>query len=124
MKIIVTSLLIIVFSNVNAGMTDQEITKICLQQAVSLVNQLKSDIFTDMDKSQSDDVLRLATRNCNKYFNTKNLNQVKVNTTAGNHGDTTADNEDESGDWFTKYILNGEVPDKEGNRRLKSMQHK
>ena len=124
MKAIVTSLLIIVFFNAKAVTTDQEIRKTCLQHAVSLVNQLKSNIFTDMDKTQSNAVLQMATKDCNKYFNTGKPNQTIVNNTPENSDTMTSDGTNESDDWLTKHILRGEVADKEGNQRLKRLQHK
>lgn len=124
MKIIVTSLLIIVFFNADAGTTDQETSKTCLQQAISLVNQLKSEILADLNESQSNEILRLATKNCNKYFNTEKLNQANVNKSSGKPGAITTDKEGEQDDWFTEHVLKGETADKEGNQRLKRLQHK
>ena len=124
MKVIITLLLIIVFFNVNAGTTDQEISKTCLQHAISLVNQLKSGILADLDESQSNKILRLATENCNKYFNTEKFNQVNVNRTAGQPDTIAGDKESEPDDWLTEHILTGEVADKKGNQRLKRLQHK
>lgn len=120
MKFTITSLLIILSFCVNAGTAGKGVSKTCLQHAVSLVDQLKADVFPDMNESQSNEALRLATENCNKYFNNENSNQVKVNT-SGNQGKVTAGSEEESSDWFTNYILNGEAADKEGNRRLKNL---
>lgn len=118
MKFIFTSFLVIISFNVYAGPTGEDVTKTCLQQAISLVNQLKADVFTDMDKSQSHEVLRMATDNCNKYFNNGSSNQENVNRVAGKQGESTVNEEK---DWFTNYILNGEAADKEGNRRLKKL---
>lgn len=118
MKFTVTTLLAIISCSVYAGPAGEDVSKTCLQQAISLVNQLKADVFTDMDKSQSQEVLRLATGNCNKYFNNGNSNQANVNRVAGKQDASTVDEEK---DWFTNYILNGEPADKEGNRRLKNL---
>ena len=118
MKFTVTLLLVIISCSVYAGTTGEDVTRTCLQQAISLVNQLKADVYTDMDKSQSQEVLRLATDNCNKYFNNGNSKQANVNTVAGKQGGTAVDEEK---DWFTNYILDGEAADKEGNRRLKNL---
>jgi len=124
MKFTVILLLFIVFFNVNAGATDPKIGKACLQHAVSLVNQLKSDVFAGMDDAQSNEVLRLVTGNCNKHFSNIKAGQVVVNTTAGKTGTTAGAEEDGSDDWFTERILRGEPADKKGNRRLKRLQHK
>lgn len=124
MKYFFMSLLIVVLFNVHAVTTDQEISKTCLQHAVSLVNQLKSNIFTNMDKTQSNAVLQMATGDCNKYFNTEKFNHAVENNTAENSDTMTSDGKGESDDWLTKHILKGEVADKEGNQRLKKLQHK
>ena len=124
MKFIVTSFLIIVFFNVNAATTDQETSKTCLRQAISLVNRLKSEILADLDESQSNEILRLATENCKKYFNDGTLNPAHAGKAAEKSDITASDKESEPDDWLTEHILKGEAADKEGNQRLKRLQHK
>ena len=124
MKFIVISFLIIVFFNVNAATTDRETSKTCLRQAISLVNRLKSEILADLDEAQSNEILRLATENCNKYFNDGALNPANAGKAAEKADITASDKEGEPDDWLTEHILKGEAADKEGNQRLKRLQHK
>lgn len=124
MKVFITSLLIIVFFNVSAATTDQETGKTCLRQSIALVNKLKSEILVDLDESQSNEILRLATENCNNYFNNGTLNPAHVNKAAEKSDIKVSDKKGEPDDWLTEHILKGEAADKEGNQRLKRLQHK
>ncbi len=49
--------------------TKNRIDNACLRQAVSLVNQLKSEIYSDMDSTQSNKIVKLATNTCRTQFN-------------------------------------------------------
>ena len=52
--------------------TKNRIDNACLRQAVSLVNQLKSELYTDMDSTQSNKIVKLATNTCRTQFNQTN----------------------------------------------------
>ncbi len=101
----------------HAESVDETISKACLKQAVSLTQQLKTDIYTDMDKEQANKIIRPSTENCKQQFaakeNTGVVSQV-----------AEEKNESRSTDWFTEKVLSGESADKAGNERLKRLQHK
>lgn len=48
--------------------TNKQIDSACLRQAVALVNQLNFDMYTDMDSSQSNKIVKMATSSCRKQF--------------------------------------------------------
>ncbi len=56
--------------------TKNRIDNACLKQAVSLVNQLKSELYTDMDSTQSNKIVKLATSTCRTQFNQTNNQQA------------------------------------------------
>ena len=89
--------------------TEQIIDRACLKQAVTLVNELKSEIYVDMDSTQSNKILKLATATCKKQFSQAEAGQF------------VATEEAKSDDWFTDQILHGEVANKKGNKRLKRL---
>ncbi|MCK5432759.1 MAG: hypothetical protein KAJ03_08445 [Gammaproteobacteria bacterium] len=93
--------------------TNKNIDRACLKQAITLVNQLKSDIYIDMDSTQSNKILKLATATCRQQFGQADAGQSFA----------TAESAEEakSDDWFTDYILHGEVANKKGNKRLKRL---
>lgn len=93
-----------------------DIDHTCLKQAIALNEKLKADVFTDMDNQQSSQVIRLSTESCKQQFTSRESQQV-----ISQSSDETKDNDS---DWFTDYILNGDTPDKEGNKRLKRLQKK
>ena len=98
--------------NLYAETIEQQIDRSCLKQAVTLVNQLKSEVYVDMDSTQSNKILKLATATCRTQFNQAETKQSIISA-------TESEEEEKSGDWFTDHILSGEVSDKKGNERLK-----
>jgi hypothetical protein len=108
-------LLTVIAVNVHAESVDDTIGKACLKQAVSLTQQLKTDIYPDMDKEQANKIIRLSTENCKQQFAAKENQQVVSQGTGEK-------NESKSTDWFTEKVLSGEPAGKAGNKRLKRMQ--
>lgn len=102
---------------VNAAADNATIREACHRQAVAMTQQLKAEIFTNMERSEIDHVIRIANQQCQRQFMSTPVEQAVANT------DET-DNKNPAGDWFSDYILNGEPPDKAGNRRLERMRHK
>lgn len=98
--------------NPYAETIEQQIDRGCLKQTVTLVNQLKSEVYVDMDSIQSNKILKLATATCRSQFNQAETKQSIISA-------TESEEEEKSGDWFTDHILSGEVSDKKGNERLK-----
>lgn len=98
--------------NLYAETIEQQIDRNCLKQAVTLVNQLTSEVYLDMDSTQSNKILKLATATCRTQFNQAKTKQSIISA-------TESEEEEKSGDWFTDHILSGEVSDKKGNERLK-----
>lgn len=98
--------------NLYAETIEQQIDRSCLKQAVALVNQLKSEVYVDMDSIQSNKILKLATATCRSQFNQAETKQSIISA-------TESEEEEKYGDWFTDHILSGEVSDKKGNERLK-----
>lgn len=101
------------FAETTYSVTEQNIDSACLRQAVTLVNELKSEIYTDMDSTQSNKILKLATATCRKQFSQAD---VRKSVAAAEPTEET-----KSDDWFTDHILNGEVTEKAGNKRLKRL---
>ncbi len=122
MKYLIYILTIISF-NSYAETQDEMINKACLQHAITLVNQLKSEVFTDMDETQSNKTLRMTTDSCKQRFNAQ-MNTQTVAATSKEQTEKSLSEENESNDWFTEQVLNGEMPDKAGNKRLKRLRHK
>lgn len=116
MKNILLFLPFIMF-NVHAESVDETISNACLKQAVSFTQQLKADIYTDMDRQQTSKIIQLSTESCKQQFAGKENRQVVSQAT---------EEKEESGkmDWFTERVLSGEPSDKAGNKRLKRLQRK
>ena len=95
--------------------TKNRIDNACLRQAVSLVNQLKSEIYTDMDSIQSNKIVKLATSTCRTQFNQTN-NQQAVAAIEPAKKETA---EEESSDRSIFDILTEEPVRKPGNERLR-----
>ena len=108
--------LAIISFNVCAETADE----VCLKQAMSLVQQLNTEVFADMDLIQREKTLKISTENCKKYFNPPEKKQANI---AIDDKKTESKNENEE-DSFTQKILTGEIPDKAGNKRLKRLRHK
>ena len=105
--------------------TKNRIDNACLRQAVSLVNQLKSDIYTDMDSTQSNKIVKLATNTCRTQFNQTN-NQEAVAATNPTKAEKTSDEKtasaEESEDDSESSIFDiftEEPVRKPGNERLR-----
>jgi len=96
--------------------TKNRIDNACLKQAVSLVNQLKSEIYTDMDSTQSNKIVKLATSTCRTQFNQAN-NQQAVAAIEPAKKEQAGENE-ESSDRSILDILTEEPVRKPGNKRL------
>ena len=107
-------------ANLYAETTEQQIDRACLKQAVTLVNELKSEVYVDMDSTQSNKILKLSAAACRAQFNQTEMKQSVA--TIEPAKDEQAE-EEKSGDWFTDQILSGEVADKAGNKRLKRRGH-
>ncbi len=95
--------------------TKNRIDNACLRQAISLVNQLKSELYTDMDSTQSDKIVKLATSTCRTQFNQTN-NQQAVAAIEPAKKETA---EEESSDRSIFDILTEEPVRKPGNERLR-----
>jgi hypothetical protein len=99
--------------------TTNRIDNACLRQAVSLVNKLKSEVYTDMDSTQSNKIVKLATSTCRTQFNQTNNQQAVAATTpvkAEKAEATTS--EEESSNRSILDILTEEPVRKPGNKRL------
>lgn len=95
--------------------TKKQIDSACLRQAVALVNQLKSDMYTDMDSSQSNKIVKMATSTCRTQFNQTN-NQQAVAAIEPAKKETA---EEESSDRSIFDIFTEEPVRKPGNERLR-----
>ncbi len=99
--------------------TKNRIDNACLRQAVSLVNQLKSEIYSDMDSTQSNKIVKLATNTCRTQFNqTNNQEAVAATTPTKAEKAEAATTEEESSDRSILDILTEEPVRKPGNKRL------
>ena len=107
-------------ANLYAETMEQQIDRACLKQAVTLVNELKSEVYVDMDSMQSNTILKMAAATCSQEFNHAELKQ---SVTAIEPAKDKQAEEEKSSDWFTDHILSGEVSDKAGNKRLKRRGH-
>lgn len=100
--------------------TKNRIDNACLRQAVSLVNQLKSEIYTDMDSTQSNKIVKLATSTCRTQFNqTNNQEAIAATTPAKAEKAEAATPEEESSNRSIFDILTEEPVRKPGNERLR-----
>ena len=118
MKLIRVLVLSLFSVSLQAETTTQEIDRACLKQAVTLVNELKSEVLVDMNSTQSNKILKLATTTCRDQFNQAETKQSII-AEAESAREEKPGEEEKSGDWFTDHILSGEVSDKKGNERLK-----
>jgi len=108
--------------SLQAETTTQEFDRACLKQAITLVNELKSEVLVDMSSAQSNKILKLATATCRAQFNQAETKQSIIATVDPAREEKPGE-EEESGDWFTDHILSGEVTRKKGNERLKRLKH-
>jgi len=100
--------------------TKNRIDNACLRQAVSLVNQLKSEIYTDMDSTQSNKIVKLATNTCRTQFNQINNQQaVAAIEPAKKEIPEAVTPEEESSDRSIFDILTEKPVRKPGNERLR-----
>ena len=100
----------------SAGTVEQEFDRTCLKQAITLVNELKSEVFPELNSTQSNKILKLATATCREQFA---KTETKQSIAAAAPAKEEKPDEEKSGDWFTDFVLSGEVADKKGNERLK-----
>jgi uncharacterized membrane protein YheB (UPF0754 family) len=116
MKNILLLLPFIIF-NVHAESVDETIGNACLKQAVSFTQQLKADVYTDMDRQQASKIIQLSTESCKQQFAAKENREVVADVNEEMQ-------ESKSTDWFTQKILSGDTTRKSGNERLKRLQRK
>ena len=103
--------------NVHAESVDETISNACLKQAVSFTQQLKADVYPDMNKEQANKIIQLSTENCKQQFAAKENREVVADMNEEMQ-------ESKSTDWFTQKILSGETSRKSGNERLRRLQRK
>ena len=96
---------------------ENQINKACLRHAVSLVSQLKSDVIGELNQSQSDQALKIATESCQAYFK-KEFSQNSESIANSNDSKKQTADDDGVKDWLTEKILSGDSSRKEGNKRL------
>ena len=106
--------IIIVSFNLYADVASQNTDKVCLKHAISVIDQLNSEISPKLEKDQLNNILRITTENCKKYFTNNDIEKSVV----------SANDDENSEDWFTEKILKGDTSRKEGNKRLDRMRHK
>jgi len=100
--------------------TKNRIDNACLRQAVSLVNQLRSELYPDMDSTQSNKIVKLATSTCRTQFNqTNNQQAVAAIEPAKKEIPEAATPEEESSDRSIFDILTEKPVRKPGNERLR-----
>ena len=76
MKLISTIFIFTLASaNLYAESIEQDIHRACLEQAITLVNELKSEVYVDMDSTQSNKILKLATETCRHQFSQAEVKQ-------------------------------------------------
>ncbi len=115
---LILCMLLLLSVSLNAETSDntkKQIDSACLRQAVALVNQLKSDMYTDMDSSQSNKIVKMATSTCRTQFNPTN-NQQAVAAIEPAKKETA---EEESSDRSIFDIFTEEPVRKPGNERLR-----
>ena len=115
---LILSTILLLSVSLNAETSDntkKQIDSACLRQAVALVNQLKTDMYTDMDSSQSNKIVKMATSSCRKQFNQTN-NQQAVAAIEPAKKETA---EEESSDRSIFDIFTEEPVRKPGNERLR-----
>jgi len=100
--------------------TKNRIDNACLKQAISLVNQLRSELYPDMDSTQSNKIVKLATSTCRTQFNqTNNQQAVAAIEPAKKEIPEAATPEEESSDSSIFDILTEKPVRKPGNERLR-----
>ena len=92
--------------------TNKNVDRACLKRAVTLVNQLKSDVYVDMDSIQSNKILKLATATCKGEFNQTETRQSIA---------AVKSVKDKESDYSILDILSKDVERKPGNDRLKRL---
>jgi len=115
---LILSTILLLSVSLNAETSDntkKQIDSACLRQAVALVNQLKSDMYTDMDSTQSNKIVKMATSTCRTQFNQTN-NQQAVAAIEPAKKETA---EEESSDRSIFDIFTEEPVRKPGNERLR-----
>lgn len=114
MKILAIALVLVSFTAL-ADSSNDSVNQACARQAISVANHLKQGMFNNMSSEQESAIIKISTDECRKQFNQSDI--VTAN--------TERSSTDKNGmDWFTDYVLNGDTPDKPGNKRLKKLQHK
>ncbi len=97
--------------------TQQQIDSACLRQAISLANQLKSEVYSEMDSTQTNKIVKLATNTCKQQFS-----QIDAASAVAAKQDSANSNSgDSSGESILDTILSGDTTRKEGNKRLKNL---
>lgn len=91
----------------------------CLRQAVSLVNQLKSEVYTDMDSTQSNKIVKLATTPCRQQFSKIEAEQAVAAIEPAKEKQA----EEEKSDGSILDIFTKKVERKPGNERLRKHKH-
>ncbi len=99
--------------------TKKKIDNACLRQAVSLVNQLKTEIYTDMDSTQSNKIVKLATTTCRQQFSKIEAEQAVAAIEPAKEKQA----EEEKSDGSIFDIFTKEVERKPGNERLRKHKH-
>ena len=80
-----------------------------MKHAISVVDQLNSEIFPKLEKDQLNNILRITTDNCKKYFTNDNNEKSVAN----------AHEDKDSGDWLTEKYLKAIILEKRVIRDLK-----
>ena len=121
MKLKYSALFLIYFSPcILAEQTDGSVNKTCLKHAISVTDQLREQVLTELDKTQLNTILRITSEDCKKFF-TSAPQEAPIKQTKN---EETGEKEEESGNWFTEKILSGDTNRKEGNKRLDRLRHK
>lgn len=113
-------LLIFISPCILAEQTDDSVNKTCLKHAISVTDQLRSEILSDLDKEQLNRILRITSEDCKKFFAAA---PQKVSDKQAMKEDID-ESEEESGDWFTEKIFSGDTTRKDGNKRLDRLRRK
>ena len=88
---------------------DPRITQVCSDQARDVMLRVNSDVLPDMTADQRSRIAQIANDACLKHM------------AAARQGQADETRQKQSKDWFTDYLLNGEAPNKPGNKRLKTL---
>jgi len=106
-------ILLSLFSHAQAG---DQITSLCEKQAIELIGDLESDVFTEMNVSEKARAIDIAEEHCLKMYTSGNMEAIVTSKSA-----SEKPGDEESDDWFTEHIIRGEKPKKAGNKRLERM---